>query len=231
MFEIKLAFDIGFNEGIYTDHLIKNYPNIKVIGIEGHPDYASGKLKYVTPHNITRPNVTVIHGVISDRVQKEVPFYICDSNPGINTLNLDWKKTTRHKAFFEQTEKKILVRATTLDKLISIYGIPDLIKLDIEGAESLALKGLTQKAGIITFEWCEEYFKDTLKCLELLKKLGYQEFGYTITNEQNNLNPNVDGNLIDKFQPNIIYTDWNNFDLPSKITSGSSDLWGMIYAK
>lgn len=228
---MKLAFDIGFNEGIYTDYLLKIYPGIKIIGVEGHPDYASGKLKFVTPHNVQRPNVTVIHGVISDRVQKDVPFYICDSNPGINTINTDWKNKTRHKRFFKQTSRVVPTRSTTLDRLIETYGIPDLIKMDIEGAEALALRGLSQKTGIITFEWGEEYFDDTLECLNILKKLGYTQFGYTITNEQNNLNPQVNGNLIDKFQADINYVSWDNFDLPQRVIPANKDLWGMIYAK
>jgi FkbM family methyltransferase len=228
---MKLAFDIGFNEGLYTDYLLALYPGIQVIGVEGHPDYASGRLKFCTPHNIVRPNVKVIHGVISDKVQKDVPFHICDSNPGINTINTEWQKKTRHNHFFQKTDRVVLTRATTLDKLIEAYGVPDLIKMDIEGAESRALKGLSQKAGTVTFEWGEEYFDDALLCLEMLKKLGYTEFGYTITNESNDLTPGVDGNLIDKFQLDIVYKAWSDFDLQERVNPKSKDLWGMIYAR
>jgi FkbM family methyltransferase len=231
MGEIKLVFDIGFNEGIYTDHLISLYPDVRVIGIEGHEGYATGKLRFVTPYDRVRPNVKVIHGLVSDKVQKNVPFYICDSNPGLNTLNVSWKETTRHSKFFKQTERVVPTNATTIDRLIEVYGKPDLIKLDIEGAEFLALKGLTQKVGIVTLEWSDEQFDDTLKCVERLKELGYTHYAYTISNERNDLNPNVDGNFIDRYQPDIKYKSWDEFDLHLYVNVKDKDKWGMLYAK
>ena len=103
--------------------------------------------------------------------------------------------------------------------------------MDIEGAESLALKGLSQKAGIITFEWSDEQFDDTMLCVQRLKELGYTHYGYTITNERNDLNPHVDGNLIDRYQDDIEYKPWDKFDLHEHVNAQDKDKWGMLYAK
>tara|TARA_R110002074_G_scaffold8656_10_gene35280 strand:+ start:1867 stop:2685 length:819 start_codon:yes stop_codon:yes gene_type:complete len=75
------------------------------------------------------------------------------------------------------TYSKTSVDVITLDMLVEKYGNPDLIKLDIEGYEHEALKGLTEKQSEISFEWSEETFDLTVKCINRLESLGYKEFG------------------------------------------------------
>lgn len=205
-----LIFDLGYNVGNFTQQALNLYPDAKIIGVEGHPIY----LDMFRSSPI--PNVELIHAVVSNEGGKEIPFYICDSNPGINSINLDWIAIIRHSHFFDKTKREIMVRAITIDSLIEKYGVPDIIKMDIEGAESIALRGLSQKCGLITFEWSEEFFKDTKICVELLKNLGYTLFAYTEENDQ--------------FSPHRYFTSWEDLNIEANIIPSRKHRWGMMYA-
>ncbi len=51
---------------------------------------------------------------------------------------------------------KVSVPTISIDTLIDTYGIPDLIKIDVEGAEELVVKSLTKKVKCLCFEWAVE---------------------------------------------------------------------------
>jgi hypothetical protein len=61
--------------------------------------------------------------------------------------------------------------------MIERYGMPDLIKIDVEGYEYNVLSGLTQKANDICFEWHEEESESLYKILQHLQNIGYTQFG------------------------------------------------------
>ena len=88
--------------------------------------------------------------------------------------------------------------------------------MDIEGSESIALNGLSQKCGLILFEWSEEFFYDAEKCISRLKTLGYNQFAYT---EQN-----------DTFNMHLSYKNWEDLEIRNDIIPERKDRWGMIYA-
>ena len=206
-----LIFDLGYNHGNITRQMLCFYPEARIIGVEGHPMY----------HDLFRAspisNVELIQAVVSDEDGKDVPFYICDSNPGINSINPEWITAIRHRNFFERTKRMVLVKSITIDGMISRYGVPDIIKMDIEGAESKALRGLSRKCGLVTFEWSEDFFGDSEICVDLLKKLGYEKFAFTEESDQ--------------FNPNLDFDAWENLKLKDDIDPKREKRWGMIYAK
>jgi len=212
----SLIFDIGYNHGNFTRELLLSNPNSKIIAVEAHP-------MYVDQFNQNPiPNVTLLNCIISDKLNEEVSFFICDSNPGINSINEKWISEIRHSHFFDRTKREVKMNSVTLDYLIDIYGIPDILKLDIEGAEFLALSGLTRKCGLILFEWCEECFEDTKKCLKILSDLGYTEFANDHHMEGDPVYSEYRGNL-----------DYKSLDeiLEIEIIPERKQKWGMIYAR
>jgi FkbM family methyltransferase len=213
-----LVLDIGYNVGNFTKCILSIYPDAKIIGVDGHPTY-----KEMFDRN-PLPNVEYVHGVVSNVCKQDVSLFICDSNPGINSINPDWIEKIRHNHYFQKTKREIKVRSTTLDKMISVYGIPDIIKLDIEGAESIALSGLSQKCGIVLLEWCEEFFQDTLKCVEILRKLGYNMFSNDSHWEGTN-------ETIHEFNPDLEYKSWDDLIKDENIEPERKKRWGMLYAK
>ena len=70
-----------------------------------------------------------------------------------------------------------IIHATTItvDTLAKIYGEPDLIKIDVEGAEWSVFNGMTRKMGMIAFEWTQATIDEHQKQLDYLRNLGYTE--------------------------------------------------------
>jgi FkbM family methyltransferase len=203
-----LVFDIGYNMGNFTRQVLALEPSAKIIGVEGHPMY------FELPKS---SNVTLIKAVVSNKDDTEIPFFICDSNPGINSINPEWISIIRHSHFFDKTKRMVMVPSITLDRLISQYGIPDILKMDIEGAESIALEKLSHKCGLITFEWSEEFFFDAKKCIKRLQEIDYSLFSFS---EQTDI-----------FDPNRAFYSWEELKLYNDIIPERKKRWGMIYAK
>jgi FkbM family methyltransferase len=213
-----LIFDIGFNHGNFTKEVLSIYPNSKVVGVEGHPMYEM--LFRQNPIS----NVEFIAGVVSDVDSDEMSMYLCDSNPGINSINPKWIDAIRHQYFFNNTKREIKVKSYTIDTLVRRYGNPDIIKLDIEGAELFAIRGMSKKSETILFEWCEEFFDDTIYCVKLLKDLGYTRFASDSHWEGS-------GEKIMEYNPNLEYDEWDNVFKKCDIVPERKKRWGMIYAR
>ena len=56
----------------------------------------------------------------------------------------------------------IKVKTITLNTLILEYGIPDLIKVDVEGFEYEVFRSLTHKIEEVCWEWVEEEFDNVI---------------------------------------------------------------------
>ena len=111
-------------------------------------------------------------------------FYINNAFLGMSTASLDVLKKSRFSSGSDKQEKlkelynqKIKVKVISLDKLLELYGTPDLIKIDVEGHEYEVLEGLNRKAKKITFEWTEENYEGLNKSIKHLHDLGYDKFG------------------------------------------------------
>lgn len=205
----RIAFDIGCNVGKYTDVLIKNGYDY-VVAVDPNP-----YLFISSPFNTYDNKLIRVIEAISDK-EGEIPFYFCNADT-ISTAHIDW--TTRSRfANREYIWKPFKVKATTIDKLVEIYGIPDHIKLDVEGYEEEALKGMTRKyAETLCFEWAEEEYESALRCVDYLASLGYTEFGWLETDPY-------------YIQPNIYYN-LDEFKSLFKYDEKRKEKWGMIWAK
>ena len=124
-----ICIDVGANQGIYT------IPMAKIVGDKGSVisvepmKYAQSIIKKNADINKLK-NIKIINGVISDKTGIETLDFSIGAGPASITRNLGKKKILK-------------VKSTTIDKLVSDNFLKkvNFIKLDIEGAELLALKG------------------------------------------------------------------------------------------
>lgn len=127
--------DAGSNVGHYTALLSTKYPDARIISVEASPknfEYLKSNCTLNHTSNVTQYNMAV-----SDSDDKTVKLYGRDCLSTINRRFLeDWHIPRGHLG-------KELVRTITIDTLVKNNDIDKicLLKLDIEGAEVLALKG------------------------------------------------------------------------------------------
>ena len=169
----KLIFDIGCNVGDYTktflkfsDFVVAVDPNIEVIN----------QLKNSTVDIISKKKLKILNVAISNQIG-EVKLYI-NSSRTVSSINKKWQKSVLPEMFphVYNVNTKI-VKSTTLDNLVKEFGIPDYIKLDIEGGELNAFIGLNQPINILSFETTLPIFHDeTIKILHKISSLGEYQF-------------------------------------------------------
>lgn len=165
-----LVFDIGANIGEATAVALNKLGADKVVALEPAPKMISRLANYFS----TDPRVVPLKLAVSNTDDLEIEFYECVED-GLSTTNLDWLEDDS-APYKGKPYKTIKAYTVTLDSLIKTYGEPDLMKVDVEGAELSVLEGLTHKSGTIAFEWHINWYQEVDKCLEYLYKLGYKEF-------------------------------------------------------
>ena len=47
--------------------------------------------------------------------------------------------------------------------------------MDVEGFENVALRGLSERVDVISFEYTQEFLDKSLECLDRLEFLGFKE--------------------------------------------------------
>jgi len=206
---MKLIFDIGANAGDYTGDFT-NWADT-VVAFEPNPNLLPNLHK-----RFSGTNVIVDRRALSSEIGTK-QFMISDAAT-LSTFSQEWKNSGR----FSQGncwEIPIEVMTTTIDQAIIDYGIPDFIKIDVEGYEYEVLKGLTQclPDTIISFEWAEEdiWISDAITYLQ---SLGYTKFVST------------DGD-IPLVNDVLLWADWDPEKFFADINPSRMERWGMIYFK
>ena len=177
---MNLIFDIGFNVGEFTQTCFNKYKECSVIAVEANPNLCNA----VSQHFFTNYNFSLLNNLVSNNEGEEIDFYICHNATGVSTASTKFMENSRFTKGSKNVEansikwaEPIKVQSITIDAMIERYGMPDLIKIDVEGYEYTVLSGLTQKANDICFEWHEEERDNLYKILEHLQSLGYEQFG------------------------------------------------------
>jgi FkbM family methyltransferase len=171
--DCDLIFDIGANDGHKTAAFLSL--SNKVVCCE--PDARSFQTLQIRFRN-KKKRVFIENKALADQEGAE-EFYIHHEGSAFNTLNERWKDILEKDQLQKWNEKIIFndtpveVTTTTLDILIEKYGLPEFIKIDVEGYEEQVLKGLSQKVPFISFECLLPDFKsEILSCINRLEQLS-----------------------------------------------------------
>jgi len=161
-------------------------------------------------------NLIVLNMAITETQGEEIDFYINDQLPFLNTIDRSWITDTRHKNLIdERSLNKIKIKTTTVSEMIKNYGIPEYIKIDVEGLELSVLKSFDEKINLLSFEYIAELKDMNIKCLERCSELGYENFFISFNEElpifiedftQKIGDLNMDYWKADEFLKNIYFT-------------------------
>lgn len=164
-----ILFDVGANRGdAVIAGLQKDY---NVIALEPAPRIYAELVK----NFIYNPKVKPIRMAVSDVSYQRIEFYEA-AEDGLSTLNKGWL-TDETLPYAGKPFRTIRANTITIDSLAEIYGEPDLIKIDVEGAEWSVFKGMTKYHGMLTFEWTDVTLEEHEQQITYLKDLGYKEVG------------------------------------------------------
>jgi FkbM family methyltransferase len=170
----SLCFDVGANVGNRTKIFLRL--GAKTVAIEPQ----------VRNANVLRrafgdsPRLAVIPLAVG-ATETEAQMMISD-NHVLSTLSTDWIEKNKDAGRFSQAKwvNSIDVRLTTLDRLIEQFGVPDFVKIDVEGYEYEVLKGLSRSVGALSIEFVPEFRDSTISCLYYLQKLGHIQLNYAL---------------------------------------------------
>lgn len=160
-----IFFDVGANLGNRIEPLIGE--QIKIIAVEPQSKCAKFlKKKYGV-------KITIVEKGLSDK-EGHQEFFISTMHT-ISSFSKDWVDSVKASKRFPEFEwnTKISVPMTTLDNLIKEFGRPTFIKIDVEGFESIVLKGLSSPIDVISIEYTvPEQNEKVFECLDRIKSIS-----------------------------------------------------------
>lgn len=180
----SLFYDIGANHGYKTDIFLRL--GAKVIAVD--PDETNQEIlrqKFLS-YRFRKKPVIVIGKAVSNQNSVQT-MWIDEPGSAFNTLSSKWSRTLREDASrFGRTVvfgREVKVPTVTLAELISTYGQPLFVKIDVEGHEKSVLQCMGPPAPYVEFEVnLPEFREEGIQCIELLcHKAEYAEFNYAVS--------------------------------------------------
>lgn len=170
-----LVFDIGAEAGRRTDIFLEL--GARVVAIEPERSRAAELRERLGSND----KAVVVESAVG--ASPCVGKLLVGPDGRLPTLSEGWAKALKKRWPDELWSDWQDVAVITLDYLIEGYGKPSFIKIDIEGYEYEALKGLSTPIDALSFEFTLGYMESTWKCLLRLEQLGMTHYNYTLKEE------------------------------------------------
>ena len=179
-----LAFDIGAHVGDRTGSFLRL--GATVVAAEPQPHvYRALRLLY------QGCNQANLHQTAVGAEPGTLDLHVNTDNPTITTASPDLIAAAHRAAQWrgQVWDSRITVDVTTLDALIEQYGVPDFVKIDVEGHELQVLRGLTQRLPALSFEFTTIQRDIALACLAQVNGLDQYEFNISLGEDHAFINP------------------------------------------
>jgi FkbM family methyltransferase len=168
-----LCFDVGANHGTRVE--VFRRLGARVVAIE--PQLAC--VESLRDRFAGDRDVTVVDaGVSSSRGERDLLIASIDT---LSTMSPSFAAATRASGRFQSEDWSTTsrVRVTTLDDLISVFGVPAFTKIDVEGHEQDVLDGLSIALPAISVEVVPELLSQATACIDGLAELGRYTYSYS----------------------------------------------------
>jgi FkbM family methyltransferase len=148
-----LAFDVGANVGTYSKMFLSL--GASVVAIEPTPSLIK---------DLRRIPRLKVEGCALGDADGVLPLSVSKLNH-LNSLVPSWEKQIAGT----HGGQPVNVPVTTLDALVAKYGMPDFIKVDVEGYEFKVLSGLSKMPKYLGFEFHAAEIEAAIACINRLQ--------------------------------------------------------------
>lgn len=194
----EVCFDIGANLGNRTQLFLDL--GAAVVAIEPQADLAQGlRTRFGTSNH-----VEVVQAAVG-ATEGQAELLQCSAHT-LASLSKDWVDRVRGSGRFQQFswDRSQSVTVTTLDTLIGRHGRPAFCKIDVEGFELQAIRGLSQAVPCLSFEFVPEALDLAEAAISHLNTLGITEYNYSLGESMSLCLPKwVDGRTILQLLTNL----------------------------
>ncbi len=170
-----LAFDIGAHVGDRTASFLRL--GATTVSLEPQPKVFRA-LRLI--HGRTA-RATLVQSAIG-AAPGTLSLHINSANPTVSTASTALVEAAPTSPSWQDQhwDDTIAVPVTTLDTLIATHGTPDFIKIDVEGFEDEALKGLSIPVPALSFEITTLQRNVGLLCIDRLDALGPYQYNLSL---------------------------------------------------
>ena len=169
-----LVFDVGAHAGNRTRAL--RALGCRVVAVEPQPDFA----RLLRRLFARAGSVEVVEAAVSARPGRST-LSISERTPTVTTLVESWSRARSGDRGFAGVgwNRQIEVDVTTLDDLVTRFGMPVFVKIDVEGSEPDVLAGLSRPVPLVSFEFLPGALAQVEAAVAELSRLGRYRFNWS----------------------------------------------------
>jgi FkbM family methyltransferase len=171
----NLAFDVGANVGLKARALAKIFR--RVIAFEPDPNCFSGLRRLSSKITRIEPRCVALGESRGSLLLHR------SSNGLLNSVSTSWiQAVTDSRRFDDATWEGcgLQVPVETLENIIVQTGLPDFIKIDVEGYEEAVIKGMISVPMVVCFEFTPETLPSTLGILKDISDRWHHEANFCV---------------------------------------------------
>lgn len=175
----RLVFDLGFHKGEDSTYYLDS--GFRVVAVEADRSlYEFGLSRF--EKEIQSGQLILIHAAVvgweQGLLKDEVEFHPHSTNSVWGSADRRFvRRNTMH--FQMPHEPAVMVRTTSLEKLVEQHGVPYFLKIDIEGLDSSVVADIERLPAFpefVSWETGKRSLPETLRLHLMLSRLGYDRF-------------------------------------------------------